>query len=129
MADNRQIVCKIGETNVVLTVVLKNTDPTTKQLVPTNLTGWTNIKMTVRRTDGIVIIDDLACTADGNQTLNPGKITTAAFNLTTAAYPNLIVGRHRVEFAGKQGGTADRFFPMDADDDETYGEFIVQESL
>lgn len=124
-----RIVCKIGETDVVLTVVLKNTDPTTKKLIPTDLADWSNIKMTVKRTDGVVIIDDLPCIPDVNQLSNPGKITTEAFDMTTAAYPNLIVGRHRVEFSGQQDNIAVRFFPMDEDDDETYGEFIVQESL
>lgn len=129
MADNMQIVCKIGETKVYFSVVLKDTKPDTGILSPTDLTGWSGIKMTVKRTDGTVIIDDLECNADGNQTLNTGKIVSNPVDLTTGEFAELVTGRHMVEFAAVNESGGVRFFPMSDDDVKTYGEFIVQESL
>lgn len=121
------ITAKIGETGKVITVVLKNTDAN-GVLQPHNLTGYTALKMQVEKTNGTVVMSEVACVADADQSANPGKITCTT-DITVAAHAGLVKGTHRVEFSGLNSGGKKRYWPLDKDGNRTYGKFIIQEAL
>lgn len=127
MADNLVLVCKIGETGKVFTVTLKNTNAA-GVLVGTNLTGYTSILMQVEKSNGTVIMDQVACVADADQTANPGKITCTT-DITLAAHANLKKDTYRLEFSALNSTGKKRYWPMNAVDVRTYGKFIVQDAL
>ncbi len=127
MADNGTIVAKIGETGKVITVTLKETNAA-GVLVPKDLTGYTSIKMQVEKTNGTVVMDQVACVADADQTTNPGKITCTT-DITVAAHPALVVGTHRVEFSGLNSGGKKRYWPMNKVGDRTFATMVVQAAL
>jgi len=128
MADNMVVTAKIGETGKEISVVLKNTDPATGALVPKNLTGYTDLKMQVEKSNGTVIIDQVACIADPDQTVNTGKIT-CTLDVTVAAHPALIIGDFLLEFSGLTSTGKKRYWPTNKQSTRTYGRFIVQKAL
>ncbi len=140
MADNLTVVAKIGETGKVITVVLKDTQAGV--LSPVDLTGYTNIKMQVETSGGEVIMNEVACVADADQSTNPGLITCTT-DITVAVHAGLRAGtfptpftrddhvqeQFRLEFSALNAGGKKCFWPIDTDTRRTYGIFIVQEAL
>ena len=127
MADNMVIVSKIGETGKVFTIILKETD-STGALVPKNLAGYTSIKMQVETAGGTIIMDQVVCVADADQTANPGKITCTT-DITVVAHIGLVKGDHRLEFSGLNASGKKRYWPINKNGERTYGHFIVQAAL
>lgn len=129
MSSTPTTAVKIGETGKIITVVLKNADAN-GTLQPTDLSGYTDIKMQVEKLDGTVIIDGAACVADPDQSTNPGKVTCTT-DITVATHTNLeknAVG-YRWEFTALNATGKRRYWPLDENERHTYGKFIVHEGL
>lgn len=123
------IAAKIGETGKVISVVLKNAN-SSGVLVPLNLTGYTEIKMQVESVHGAVIIDGADCVADADQSANTGLITCTT-DITTAAHTNLVKNPagYRWEFTALNPAGKRRYWPLDVNEEHTYGVFIVHDGL
>lgn len=127
MVDNLTIVGKIGETGKVISVVLKSTNEN-GQSEAQDLTGYTQLKMQVETSQGEVIMNAVACVADGDQVANKGLITCTT-DMTPATHSNIKKGKHRVEFSGLNGSGKKRYWPMNANQQRTYGTFVIQDAL
>jgi hypothetical protein len=126
--DNLTCVVKIGETAKVISVILKETDPVSGDMLPKDLTTYSQMQMKVTSTLGAVIINNAPCVIDANQMANKGKIT-CTLDITVAAQPGIVPGTHRLEFNGLNAAGKQRYWPIDEDGERTYGTFIIQRSL
>jgi hypothetical protein len=131
MPDNMIIGVKPGMTNVVRTLTLKQTDTdpesdTYGDLVPIDLTDWTELAMIVSQENGPVIIN-APCVADPDQAANKGKLT-CTFDATTVAFPNLVLGEHQLEFSGKDPEGDVEIFPISVTGGRQFGTFIISET-
>lgn len=120
-------VCKIGETGKVFSVVLKSTN-VAGTLVPHDLTGYTELKMQVEKPNGTVIMNQVECEADADQTTNTGLITCTT-DITPDEHPNLIKGEFLLEFSGLNADGKKRYFPENAVHQRTYGKMVIQNAL
>lgn len=131
MPDNMIIGVKPGMTGNVRTVTLKQTDAdpesdTYNELVPIDLTDWTDIAMIVSQNNGPVMIDAPGV-ADPDQVANIGKVTFT-FDSTYEAFPNITLGEHQLEFRGLDPDGELRIFPVRIDGSPQFGTFIVSET-
>jgi hypothetical protein len=129
--SNMIIGVKPGMTNVVRTVTLKQTDTDTQSdtygdLIPIDLTGWTDLAMVVSQENGPAIMN-APCVADADQTFNKGKLLVT-FDSTTDAFPNLVVGEHQLEFGGLDPNGDLNIFPISATGARQFGTFIISET-
>jgi hypothetical protein len=131
MPDNMIIGVKPGMTGVVRTVTLKQTDAdpesdTYGDLIPIDLTGWTELAMIVSQENGPVIIN-AACVADPDQVANEGKLS-CTFDSTPDAFPNIVIGEHQLEFSGKDPDEDLHIFPISITGGRQFGTFTVSET-
>lgn len=88
---NYEVIAEIGETGFVITTPLDDEDG-----LLTNLDGWT-VTMTIKKSSGnTIIVQDEACTISDSA----NRIISCAIDITTAAYPNMAKGEHRIKFTG-----------------------------
>lgn len=124
MADNLTITAKIGETAKVITVILKESNAS-GVLVAKDLTGYTSIKMQVEKSNGTVIMNEVACVLSDAA----NGVITCTTDITVAVHTGLVAGTHRVEFSGLNSAGKKRYWPLNKNSERTYGKFIVQAAL
>lgn len=129
MAENLIICGKIGETGKVITVALKSSN-SSGVLAAHDLTNYTALKMQVEKSDGTVVMSEVACAISGSATLG---IITCTTDLTVATHPALVASTddepHRVEFSGLNAAGKKRYWPMNKQGERTYGYFYIQAPL
>lgn len=101
MARNYETIAEMGETGFLITTPLDDEDGLVE-----NLDGWT-ITMTVKRSNGTVIIQDEACTIVDSEE----RTISCSIDITTAAYPNMVKGDHRIKFTGVDSNGKTHKFP------------------
>ncbi len=116
MSTNNTFTLKRGEVGAVMEFTLSDEDGTV------NLSGKTVTLNVKKRTT--LIIDDVPCVIDPDQTANKGK-GTYTFDATTAV---IAKGEYNAEFKVVSGSNVS-FFPKNKADERTYFKIEIQEPL